>query len=48
MTLKEEIEKLNYEIEQCRLWHEKLPKEECETCRQINCEFSKKEAEETD
>lgn len=42
MTLKEEIEKLNNDIEQCQLNHQKLPREECENCNQIGCELSKK------
>lgn len=32
-----------YHIEQCKLWHKKLPKEECKQCEYKECENANKE-----
>lgn len=30
-----------YDIKQCKIWHERLPKEECKKCEIMDCEIKK-------
>ena len=41
----EKIAKRRYDIEQCKLWHKKITKKECKTCNCMECEYTKKEAD---
>lgn len=40
--LEEIAKEINNDIEQCKLWHQKLPKKECKECDE-KCEYAKKE-----